>query len=368
MVNNITDAHPYPKKMKKYSGPFLTRDGFVQAEITVLEDTEEGQTSRIVDYVEGGDTGDEAIIIPALFNSHTHMGDSVVGRPPKGSIPEIVGPGGYKHKALSEATDEELIRAMKGYLERAYGYGVRYIMDFREGGLKGLTALERAREKAGVEMRVYSMARPPEGRWDKTELREILKRAYGMGLSSYRDFEPDDIRAIATETRDMGKPLAMHCSEHVREPLDEVLDLGVHHLVHMIEADKEDFSVCAENNVPVVVCPRSNIFFRKVPDIPAMLDAGITLCLGTDNAMLSSSNMLREMEAAYRVAKLKGDVEPLDILMMSTCNPRKALNPPSDMGTKSRDCYMIIKGDARDPAYEVVTRTSTKDIIAVAEW
>ncbi len=356
--------------MKTYSGPFLTDEGFIQAQVIIERSGESDiwDNAKLVEYEEGGDSGTDAIMIPTPFNAHVHTGDSIVKSTPTGSIAEIVGPGGFKHNALKGASQEELISAMKGYLKEVLNNGVRDIIDFREGGIEGLKTLRRAADGLEDSINLKVMARPSQRRYDECELRKILSLADGIGISALRDWDVEQLQRVAAEAKRTGKPFALHCSEDIREPIQDVLDLGVNHLVHMIEATKEDLTTCAAHDVPIVVCPRSNLFFGKEPDICAMLKAGVTLCLGTDNAMLASSNMLREMETAYRLAKKKGDIKPNDILMMATWNPRKALNLPSYMGTESRDHYMVIERGNNDPAYQVVTKTSTRNIIEVIEW
>jgi cytosine/adenosine deaminase-related metal-dependent hydrolase len=109
----------------------------------------------------------------------------------------------------------------------------------------------------------------------------------------------------------------LHCSERIREDLDRVLDLRPAFLVHMIQATDDDLERCADADVPIVVCPRSNAFFGMTPDIPRMLRAGVELRLGTDNAMINVPSMLNEMEFAYRIARLKGEVRAKEVIDMA---------------------------------------------------
>lgn len=353
--------------MTTYSGPLLTDHGFIQAEITIVHDGT--GMPRVGDYCEGGDSGHEAIIIPVPYNSHVHTGDSVVSSIPSGgSISEIVGPGGLKHRALEEATEEEVVNSMCDYLEKAAVSGVGAIIDFREGGIDGLRYIRRAEKLIDAKVRVKVMARPEQMRYDENEMRVLLKSADGIGLSAFRDWDLHELSSIADAVRATTKPFAMHCSEDVREPVDQIIELGVDHLVHMIEATRDDLQVCAENGIPIVICPRSNLFFGKIPDIGGMIDAGVTLCLGTDNAMIVSPDMFREMEFAYRLSNIQSRVDPLDILMMATWNPRKDLNLPYFMSTESSEHYLILERGKYDPAYQVVTRTSSKHILEVVEW
>src|SRR2546428_404839 len=127
----------------------------------------------------------------------------------------------------------------------------------------------------------------------------------------------DAIEKLAADARRAKKIFAIHCSERVREEIDAVLDLKPAFLVHMIHATDADLERCADAHVPIVICPRSNAFFGMTPDIPRMLRCGVELHLGTDNAMINTPSLLREMEFAYRVARMKGGVPARDILDMA---------------------------------------------------
>ncbi len=365
--------------MRTYSGPFLTQDGFIQAQISIEGGSEESDIwgergiGTIVDFEEGGDEGNPSVIIPTLYNAHTHSGDSVVKEVPTGSLAEVVGPGGFKHKALAESSEEDIVRSLQHYLERAIDSGIRDIVDFREEGIEGIRIIRSAFEGLEDKLKLRIMSRPCQMNYDEWELNKLLSLSDGIGLSSYRDWDENLLMRIAQITAKRNKPLSMHCSEDVREPIDDVIELGVHHLVHMIETTSDDLLACALEDIPIVVCPRSNMFFRKVPDIPGMLEAGLTLSLGTDNAMIASPNMFREMEAAFRVSKLFGDIDPLEILLMATWNPRKALNLPycigvSEPGGNPIESYMVLTPPRREPAYDVVTRKGPEDVLEIVEW
>ncbi|MBS3817229.1 MAG: amidohydrolase family protein [Candidatus Thermoplasmatota archaeon] len=346
--------------MKRYSGPFFTDEGFIQAQIEI----EEGE---VKEYKEGGDGGEDAIILPTFYNSHAHLGDSVVKEPPTGTIEEIVGPGGLKEKALSSSTEEEKSESIARYLTESISCGVRTLFDFREGGLEGLEPLKRALDSVDLEgFSPVIMSRPSKKEFDAWELNQILSIADGIGLSAYRDWDEAQIKKIADSVRGSGKPLAMHCSEDVREPVEEITDLGIHHLVHMIEATEEDLQICSDEDIPIVVCPRANMFFGKTPDISKMLDYDLTLSLGTDNAMISNPNLFRELETAYRTARLKGEISPEEILNMATWNPRRSLKTSSIK--EEKDSLMILKYRNGDPAYNVVIDSSPQDIIEVVRW
>ncbi len=94
--------------------------------------------------------------------------------------------------------------------------------------------------------------------------------------------------------------------------------------VHLLECDQRDFSTLADRGVRVCLCPRSNmVLHQKLPDIAAMLAAGIRPCLGTDSlASNSTLNLFDEME--FVVCKFPA-ISPADILAMATVNGAAAL-------------------------------------------
>jgi cytosine/adenosine deaminase-related metal-dependent hydrolase len=65
----------------------------------------------------------------------------------------------------------------------------------------------------------------------------------------------------------------------------------------MTHAIAPDIQKAADRNIPVVVCPRSNAMTGVgLPPVKRMREGGAPLALGTDNVMLNSPDMLREME------------------------------------------------------------------------
>ncbi len=349
--------------MKTYSGPVLLKKGFIQGQIDVDD-------SRVVEFEEGGDQGEDSIIIPSLVNAHAHSGDAFVKKAPEGSIERVVGPDGYKHKALEEAPDEVIIEGMRAYFTEQKNTGVNNSIEFREGGIEGIKLLREAIKGLEEDITITTFGRPTKKTYDEWELNKLIAISDGIGLSSYRDWDDIQFHKIAETAKRLNTPLALHCSEDVREPLDDIFDIDVHHLVHMLEADEDDLLSCAIEEIPIVICPRSNMQFGKIPDIPMMLENDVDLSLGTDNAMLVSPNMFRELETAYRVARIKDRVEAEDILMMATWNPRESLY--STLGVvkpeADNDTFLVLERGNKEPAYEVVTRTSTRDIKRKVVW
>lgn len=256
------------------------------------------------------------LILPGLWNAHTHLGDAVVTQELQGTLEELVAPpNGLKHRVLAQAKDEEVVAAMRRTMATMLRTGTTGFSDFREGGVKGLKLLYAA--EAALPLRGMVLGRPAGLAYDAREVRALLRASDGIAVSSYVDWPRPDIEKLAADVRRERKIFAIHCSERIREDIDAVLDLHPAFLVHMIRATDADLTRCADANVPIVVCPRSNAFFGLTPDIPRMLAAGVELRLGTDNAMINVPSMLREIEFAYRIARLRGGVPAREVFDMA---------------------------------------------------
>ena len=291
------------------SGWIYTANGFVEGSVTWAD-------GRIVEVSRRCKrNGLRGIILPGLANAHTHLADGLVREELRGGILDLVAPGGLKHQALAAASGREITAAIGSGLDTMFRSGTTWCADFREGGVPGVRQMITA--KRGRPVGGLILGRPSVARFDRKELAAILRVADGVAVSAISDWPRDALEAVAFETRRAGKVFALHASERVREDIDAVLDLKPAFLVHMVQATRGDLARVADADVPVVVCPRSNLFFGLVPDIPRLLSAGIRVFLGTDNAMVSTPSMLREIETAYKVARLKGEIAAANVVSMA---------------------------------------------------
>lgn len=266
----------------------------------------------------------KGMILPTLTNAHTHIGDAFITEELEGSLHELVAPpDGLKHRKLQSADRENVIVHMKNAGRKMLSAGTAHFCDFREGGLAGVSMLLES--LTGMPLRSTILGRPSSLVYDREELSSLLKKTDGIGVSSLGDWSKDDLMKVATDTHKARKKFALHASEGKREDIDDILDLEPDFLIHMTMATDDDLRLCAESDVPVAICPRSNAFFGILVDIPRLLKLGVTVMLGTDNAMISSPSILREMEFAYRIGRLKGKVAPKDIFNM-VITSRKVLN------------------------------------------
>ena len=246
----------------------------------------------------------DRIVLPAFVNAHTHIGDSIAKEAGEGlSLAELVAPpDGLKHRLLRAASRDELVAAMRQTLAYMAHAGTAAHLEFREGGVEGIEAIERAGANAPVESVVFAR-----------ESVAAMERADGFGASGANDADFDRER---TATRRAGKPFGIHAGEVDASDVHAALDLDPDFVVHMVHAESIHLERVADCDVPVVACPRSNAATNVgLPDIETLHET-TTVALGTDNVMLNAPSMFREMEWAAKLSNLPAR----DVLAMATAN------------------------------------------------
>ena len=300
--------------MESASGLLYRNGGFIEANAVMKKSglaVKEG-------LLENSDiTG---IILPMPVNCHTHLGDAFIKRPEKATVEELVAPpDGLKHRMLAEVDSEVQVSAMTQAARTMSGSAVKHFIDFREGGLEGASLLLKAVLGTGVSPVIMGR---PAGNYDHQEMDALLGIVDGIGLSAVSDIENEELQQIARHVKDAGKALGLHASEAIQENSNDYLDLEPDFLVHMVKADENDLEACHGADIPIVVCPSANDYFGLKPPVRQMLAADLTVCLGTDNAMLASPDIFREM----RFLAQNFDLEPKDIFTIVFENGGKVLN------------------------------------------
>jgi len=265
------------------------------------------------------------LIVPTFVNAHTHIGDSFIRerdiKLPKNVEELVAPPSGLKHKLLRETSDEDIIKGMEKSIDVMTKNGIEVFCDFRESGVLGISQLKAALQFWKISPII--LGRPDSLEYDKNETDILLKNSDGIGLSSISDWDYSELQKIARQTKNKNKIFAIHASELIREDIDKILDLKPNFLVHMVKATEADLIRVKDENIPIVICPRSNAFFGMKANVIMMKKVGIDIMLGTDNAMLNSPNILDEM--THLKAQFN-EFSTEELLKMITYIPRKALN------------------------------------------
>ena len=297
------------------------------------------------------------VVIPGLYNSHTHMGDSCLPDGATGLTLEqgFFRPDGFKYRELAKLTRAEHLPHVVNHLRYMARSGTVCHIDFREQGPEGSALLREASLETGVASVILgqfngvpfddaglsenSAPLPPGSR---REIERILEVADGFSESTMNDLTDAAWREIRALTQDRGKLRAIHCLENAayrdvslartgRGDLERAIELYDPHLiVHLTVADRAEIARMAASGKTGVLNPRANAALGlPAPPVRDLMEAGVNLLLGTDNGLLNSPNLLAELDFTYKLAKSQyGDAirpEPLAILRMATSNIRAAL-------------------------------------------
>ncbi|MGQ4555002.1 amidohydrolase family protein [Halobellus sp. GM3] len=303
--------------------------------------------------VEEADVYSDDIVVPAFVNAHTHLGDSIAKEAGAGlSLDELVAPpDGLKHRLLRQASREETVAAMRRTLRLMGETGTAACIEFREGGVEGVEYMREAVADLPIEPVIL-------GR----ETEAAMHASAGFGASGARD---GDFGRLRNATRDAGKLFGIHAGERDPHDINPALDLDPDFLVHMVHPEPLHYERLADHDIPVVVCPRSNLVTGVgVPPIRELAER-TTVALGTDNAMLNSPSMFREMEFAAKLA----DVPASEALKMATVNGAEIAGLNCGVVEPGRDArLLVLDGDsdnlagARDVVRAVVRRAGAADV------
>ncbi|AKB77060.1 Pyrimidine deaminase archaeal predicted [Methanosarcina horonobensis HB-1 = JCM 15518] len=327
-------------------------------------------------------TRSKNIIAPCFVNAHTHLGDSVCKDPLLGKTSGfriqrdldslVKPPDGLKHRILRETSYKILVEHIRRSLLDMIETGTCAFADFREGGLVGVAALNKALE--GLELHSLIFGRPTEPQLPLevvlAEVRRILLHSDGLGISGANDLEMELLQGITACTRDRKKLFAIHAGEKDRSDIENALSLEPDLLIHLTQATEKDLNEVAQAEIPVVVCPRSNFVTGVgMAPIAEMLETGIRVAAGTDNVMLNSVNMFAEMEFMSKVFS----IDDRQVFKICTLNGSFVMGPDSassiEKGNKAN--LMILNGSSnnlagiQDPVGGITKRARPDDILAV---
>ena len=299
------------------------------------------------------------VVIPGLYNSHTHMGDSCMPDGATGLTLEqgFFRPEGFKYRRLAQIDRREHLGHVVNHLRYMARTGTVGHIDFREQGPAGSELLREASLITGVESVILgqfsgvpfgaaelSANSAPLPGGSLRELEAILSVADGFSESTMNDLTDTAWGEIREATQAGGKLRAIHCLENRgyrdvsmertgRGDLVRAIEIFDPHLVvHMTVADQAEIALLARSGKSAALNPRANANLGlPMPPIRDLMDSGANLLLGTDNGLLNSPNLLAELDFTYKLAKSQfADAvrpDPLAILRMATSNISAVLGP-----------------------------------------
>jgi cytosine/adenosine deaminase-related metal-dependent hydrolase len=251
--------------------------------------------------------------------------------------------------------------------------GITVFADFREGGEQGVQLLRDAISdlpiKSVILGRVEYYFDPSKSKRkrknsqrveagklsDSLDLtpqqlqnaRQVLMASDGLGLSGANENTDDSLIQYHSlvDKRFVGKTLrkpllSIHAAESKetndlsrlntgKTEIERIMQyLKPDFIVHMTNATEEDFTLVSKNKCGIVICPRANgVLGVGVPSVAKMLKSGCKVGIGTDNVMLNSPDILREMDYIWKASRATEDdlISPKEILKLATVNGAELL-------------------------------------------
>jgi cytosine/adenosine deaminase-related metal-dependent hydrolase len=309
------------------------------------------------------------LMVPSFINAHTHVGDSIakdIGI--EYGVDEKIHPiMGFKKKILRNSSSSHLTSFIRSSCLSMIKKGITTFVDFREDGLSGIKLIRKA--VSGLPIRSIILGRIeyyqdlksikkniPLPLSKKTELARLLKKCDGLGISGPNE-NSDSVLKYYSNTK---KIRAIHSAETLesyviskkitgKTETQRALLLKPHFLVHMTHASKKDLLLVAKHKTSIVVCPRANAALAEgIPDVTLMMKTGCNIALGTDNVMINSTDIFREMDYLWKVTMgtQKKRLSPRYILKMATVNAANMLQNKkigSIQPNNLADCIFIDK-------------------------
>ena len=294
---------------------------------------------------------------------------------------------------MTETPKKELVRFMRKSSISMLKKGITTFVDFREGGIYGIQLLKDAIKGNPIRSIILGRIDYYQTRSDiqknmpmpesyQSELKSLLRNCDGVGISG-----PNENSNSNLDTYSKIKKLrAIHAAETMQsystsqkiskssEPVRALL-LKPTFLVHMTFATKNDLKKVSKNIRGIVICPRANAALAEgIPDIILMNKMNCNVAIGTDNVMINSPDLFREMDYLWKVSMAlhKKRIDPKTILKMATVNAGKLLNQKIGVIKQGflADCIFLEKKSIdldplNNPHAAVVHRASENSIKAV---
>ena len=335
------------------------------------------------------------LVIPGLINSHTHIGDSIgkdlsLNSSVDARIHPVVS---TKQKILRETNPSHLSNFMKNTCLSMLRKGITTFVDFREGGLDGILLLKKTLTNLPIRSIILGRLEYYQDQKQirknnsfpiskKNDLEILLKKCDGIGISGANE-NSDSLLKYYSKT---SKIRAIHSAETIQSSnlsqkttrkteTQRALLLKPHFLVHMTYASQRDLHQVAKKTNGIVICPRANAALAEgIPNIENMIKARCNIAIGTDNVMINSPDMFREMDYLWKVTMglNRKRISPKQILKMATVNAGKILQKKIGVIETGRyaDCVFFDKHaldlePMHNPHASIVQRASESNIRAV---
>jgi cytosine/adenosine deaminase-related metal-dependent hydrolase len=335
------------------------------------------------------------LVSPGFINAHTHLGDSIGKdvRVQSGLDTRVHPIFGIKRSILKNTRPEHLRSFMRNSAISMMKKGITAFADFREGGEQGIHLLRDAISDLPIKsvilgrvehyfdsskIKIKSSHRVGAIVGNKGKLcnssgltrgqlqnaRQVLLTCDGFGLSGANENTDESLKQYhyLVDTRKVEKTLkkpllSIHAAESKetnklsrlntgKTEVERIMQyLKPDFIVHMTNASEEDFTLVSKKKCGIVICPRANgVIGVGIPRVAKMLKSGCTVGIGTDNVMLNSPDILKEMDYIWKASRAIEDdlISPKEILKLATVNGAELLGLNSGYIAAGRAADLIL--------------------------
>ena len=366
-----------------------------QTNVLITNNTFQKITSKIKPTKNKVVKCDGLLLIPGLINSHTHIGDSIakdiaLNKNPDSKINPIFG---IKQKILRETEPKKLTYFMRKTVKSMLKKGITTFVDFREGGSEGVLLIQKALSNIPIRAIILGRIELYQSKDQikknisisqsyQNKIESLLTNCDGIGISGSNENSDSALKQLS-KTK---KTRAIHCAETEQSYLkskqttkktepERCMLLKPDFLVHMTYASKSDLKLVSKKIRGIVVCPRANASLAEgIPNVEQMMKMNCNVAIGTDNVMINSPDLFREMDFLWKTTMgiQQKRIEPKDILKMTTINAGKLLCKKIGCIKEGylADAIFIKKNDLdldplRNPHASIVHRANENSIQAV---
>jgi 5-methylthioadenosine/S-adenosylhomocysteine deaminase len=341
---------------------------------------------------------DEAVILPGLVNTHTHL--ELTGF--EGQVAESDFASWIRRLRELKATRSaaEYVEASHRGIEACYAAGITTVADTGDSGAAVLALADC--DGSGVAYQEVFGPDPVQADESLADLRSRVDRVRSLegdrlrvGVSPHAPYTVSGrlYRAVADWARAERLPLAVHVAESQAEsqflfggtgpfaqawrsrgiplppsrghtPLSWLADHGVLSedtlCIHAVQLNRDDVTRLAESGASVAHCPLSNRAHRhgEAP-LELLLEAGVRLGLGTDSVVsVGRIDLFAEARAARTLAP---SLDADKLIELCTLGGARSIGMDSDTGSlepgKWADCTVV-------RCKAAVSRTPAEEILA----